>query len=99
MEKFDATGVTVAQPSNGLNPSSSNTQDHWVTVSPKKRVKALIHARPRRQSTLNPVGESSSGGNSHPTPSNFMPYSNPAPLGPDDIILANKLMLCYANWV
>jgi len=74
-----------------LLPASVN--DSWVTVFPKKRVKALIQARPKSNSILNPIGESSSRETIQTSPSNYMPCPNPAPLGPDDIILANTLGL------
>jgi len=91
VEKFDATGVTVAQPPPGHHSASAHAQNNWVTVSPKKRVKALIHARPRRSSTLNPVGSSNAEGNVQPIPPSFVPFSTSAPLGPEDIILANAV--------
>jgi len=97
VEKFDATGVTTAQSLNVRNPSNSVTHDSWVTVSPKKRVKSLIHARPKRQSILNPVGESNTEGINPPTHSNFIPGSNAAPLGVDDLILANTVALNFGT--
>jgi len=92
VEKFDAMGVTKAQSLNVSNPLSASASDNWAAVSQKKknRLKAMIQAKPKENSILNPIGESSSGVNAHPSPSNFMPY-HPAPLGPDDIILANTV--------
>jgi len=71
--------------------------DTWVTVSPKKRVKAMIQARPERNSLLNPIEESNTGGGVPPSPATFMPYPNPAPLGPEDIIQANTVAFKLDN--
>ena len=42
VEKFDATGVTKAHASSSANPLSPSVHETWVTVSPKKRVKACL---------------------------------------------------------
>jgi len=51
----------------------------------------MIQAKPKGNSTLNPNRESNSGGNIQHSSSKFMPFHNPAPLGPDDIVLANTM--------
>ena len=71
--------------------------DTWVTVSPKKHVKAMIQARPKRNSLLNSVEESNAGGVVHSSPDTFMPYPNPTLLGPKDIILANTVAFKLDN--
>ena len=42
VEKFDATGATKAHVLNTPNPIPPSMNKSWVTVSPKKRVKAMI---------------------------------------------------------
>jgi len=91
VEKFDATGVTKASTSSSANPLPPSVNETWVTVSPKKQVKAMIQLRPRRHSSLNPVEESGKGGVVLPPPAPFIPCPNPAPLGPEDIIFANAV--------
>ena len=97
VEKFDATGVTTARSTNPTQPLMNSMPNTWVTVSPKKRVKAMVQARPRAHSHLNPLEESTAGGRTPPPPAVFMPYPNPAPLGPDDIILANPSAFTMNN--
>ena len=97
VENFDATGVTKARSNTSTNPLPPSVHDTWVTVSPKKRVKAMIQARPRRNSILTPMEENSKGGDVPPPPAPFMPCPNPAPLGPEDIILANAVAFKLDN--
>ena len=97
VEKFDATGVTKIQPLHVPTTSSSSLNETWVTVSPKKRVKAMIQPKPLRKSGLKPSGETVSDKILKPSPSNSMPFASPAPLGPNDIILANPLMMNSAK--
>jgi len=73
------------------NPLSVTPNETWVIMSPKKSVKTIIQAKPKGNSILNPNKESNSGGNVQPSSSSFMPFHNPTPLGPDDIILANTM--------
>ena len=89
MEKFDATGVTKVKSGNVSNPVAPSVNESWVTVSPKKRVKAMIQAKPRGDSILNSERKNKVGGITHHSSSIFTPYHNPAPLGSEDIILAN----------
>jgi len=89
VEKFDATGVSKVQTGNVSNPLAPSVTESWVTVSPKKRVKAMIQSKPRGNSILNPGRENKVGGNVHRSSSTFTPFQNLAPLGPEDIILAN----------
>ena len=87
VEKFDATGVTKVQSGNISNPVAPSVNESWVTVSPKKRVKAMIPAKPRGNSLLNSERENKVGRISHPSSSMFTPYHNPAPLGPEILFL------------
>jgi len=93
VEKFDATGVTKLKPLNVPNSTLPSFNDSWVTVSPKKRVKAMIQAKPKCNSGLKPKGEPVADKNSQPLSSNAMSFTTPAPLGPNDIILANSLVM------
>jgi len=91
VEKFDATGVMKAQVETVSNPLTTAVNDNWVTMSPKKRVKAMIQAKHKGNSILNPFKETKLGGIGQPSSSTFTPLHNPALLGPDDIILANPM--------
>jgi len=71
VEKFDATGVTIAQTGTRSNPLSASANENWVTVSPKKRVKTMIQSKPKGHSSLNPNKEGSSGSNLHPSSSTY----------------------------
>ena len=66
-------------------------EESWVTVSPKKRVKAMIRAKPRRNSVLNPEKTA------HGSPSTASPrlarVLDPAPVVPDGILLANTVVM------
>jgi len=42
VEKFDASGIAKAQ-APGSSSSHLTSNENWVTVSPKKKVKAMIH--------------------------------------------------------
>ena len=97
VEKFDAMGVTPAQGGSSSNPISTSTNDTWVTVSPKKRVKTMLPPKPKRNSSLNPSRDHFSGGNLPPSSSSFIPTHNSAPLGRDDIILANPMAFHLEN--
>ena len=97
VEKFDATGVTKVSSSSSATPLPPSVHETWVTVSPKKRVKAMIQARPRRHSSLNPMAENRKDDVVLPPPAPFMPCPNPAPLGPEDIILANAAVFKMDN--
>jgi len=88
VEKFDATGVTPAQGGSGSSSGIASTNETWVTVSPKKRVKTMTPPKPKPNSTLNPSKGPSTEGTS-----STIPLHNPAPEGPDNIILANPLAL------
>jgi len=69
VENFDATGVTKAQAATVSNSLSATANEHWVTVSPKKRGKAMIQAKPKGNSILNPVRDNNFGGNVQPSSS------------------------------
>jgi len=56
VEKFDAIGVTLAQPMNTSMPFPQSVNDNWLTVSPKKRVKFMVQGCSKRNSGLNPIG-------------------------------------------
>ena len=81
----------LAQGGSVSNPLSATSNESWVTISPKKRVKTMIQAKSKGNSILNPNKESNSRGSVQPSSSSFMPFHNPAPLGLDDIILANTM--------
>jgi len=51
----------------------------------------MLLAKPKGNSILNPTKVHISGGSVQPSSSSFIPLHNPAPLGPDDIILANPM--------
>ena len=96
VEKFDATGVTTAQGGSSLNPLSASNET-WVTVSPKKRVKTMLPPKPKGTSNLKPPKVPIPGDSLHPSSSSFIPFHNPAPLGSDDIILANPMAFKLVN--
>jgi len=96
VEKFDATGVTTAQGGSNLNPPSASNET-WVTVSQKKRVKTMLPPKPKGTSNLKPPKVPIPGDSLHPSKSSFIPTHNPAPLGPDDIILANPMAFKLVN--
>jgi len=50
VEKFDAMGVTIAQTGTMVNPLSATSNENWVTMSPEKRVKTMIQAKPKGHS-------------------------------------------------
>jgi len=54
VEKFDTFSLTKAQSPSSSSRSPPIPIETWVTVSPKIRVKAMIHAIPKRNSSLNP---------------------------------------------
>jgi len=93
VDKFDAIGVTLAQPMNTPIPFPQPAKDNWVTVSPKKRVKSMVQVRPKRNFGLNPTGKDFLQQNSQPSTSNSLQGSNPTPVGPNDIILANPMVM------
>ena len=93
VEKFDASGVPVAQPLNDPSLFPHPLDDSWVTVSPKKRVKSMLPVRTKRNSVLNPRRENVAQQNVQPSSSINLQGPNPPPLGPNDIILANPLVM------
>uniref|UniRef100_A0A7C9DPI7 Uncharacterized protein n=1 Tax=Opuntia streptacantha TaxID=393608 RepID=A0A7C9DPI7_OPUST len=75
-----------------LKPQNTHlAEESWVTVSPKKRVKTMIRAKPRRNSMLNPETAA------HDSPNTASPrlarVLDPAPMGPDGILLANPVVM------
>ena len=64
-----------------------------MTVSPKKRVKAMISAKPRRNSMLNPERVGPGGTSLTSASAGLIRALDPAPLGPDGILLANALAM------
>ena len=97
VEKFDATGVTKVSANSSANPMPPSVNETWVTVCPQKRVKSMIQARPRRHSSLNPLAGNRKEDVVPPPSAPFMPCHNPAPLGPEDIILANAAVFKLDN--
>ena len=96
VEKFDATGVTTAQGGSSSDPLSASNET-WVIVSPKKRVKTMLPPKPKGNSSLNPSKVHCPGDSLHPSSSSFIPTHHPALLGPDDIILANPIAFNLVN--
>ena len=93
VEKFESSTNLNApsMPANSHFPPPST--DSWVTVSPKKRVKSMLSAKPKRNSILNPERPSTGGSRSTTAPPELLRAIDPAPLGPDGIMLANALAM------
>jgi len=53
VEKFDTFGIVRAHVPGSLS-NQFVANENWVTVSPKKTVKAMTQATPMRNSILNP---------------------------------------------
>jgi len=93
VEKFDASSVSKAQTPATSSHDPPLANESWVTVSPKKRVKAMIQARLKCNSLLDPKLDGDSNRNNEPSQLVIPENHNPAPLGPNDIILANALIM------
>jgi len=91
VEKFKcSTNINApSMPAAPQNPPFSN--ESWVTVSPKKQVKAMIIAKHRRNSMLNPKRDGTGVTITASEPPGLTRALDPAPLGPDGIMLANAM--------
>jgi len=93
VEKFESS-TNINAPSMPTAPQNPPLADEsWVTVSPKKRVKAMIRAKPMRNSVLNPKKAIHGGTSTAVAPPRLARAIDPAPVGPDGILLANAVVM------
>jgi len=96
VEKFDTSGIVIAHapgPSSHSSNTHSQAHENWVTVSPKKKVKAMIQATPKRNSLLKPqVQRELDKPVIVPQNTSVQPL-NPTLVGPNGILLANPLVM------
>ena len=85
MEKFNASGITKAQPPSTLSHNPSLPNESWIAVVLKKSVKAMIHARPKSNSLFNPNLDDAAKKNTKPSQPIILSYHNPALLGPMEL--------------
>jgi len=91
VEKFESSTNINASPLTIAPQNVALVEESWVTVSPKKRVKTMIRAKPHKNSVLNPAKDAPRGTNNNPP--RMVRALDPTPVGPDDILLANTVMM------
>ena len=91
VEKFESS-TNINAPPMPIAPQTTHlAEESWVTVSPKKRVKTMIRAKPNRNSVLNPE-KAAPESTISPSP-RLARVLDPAPVGPDGIMLANPVIM------